>query len=591
MPEKSRSVAAAISVAIAAAAVRLLPLQWLHPLQWDEIEYFRATDWVARGLVPYRDFWEHHTPLQWFLFAPIAALTKSPGVDAIVAMRWAQVPLWIATFWLAMVWMRDAGVSRFARWSAIAFALCSSFLMIAAIEYRVDTLGCLLVMVGLVLVQRGRLFPAGVVWCLAGLANLRLGPVLAAAALLVLLRERLRALWLAAGVAAAGVAALAYFAATDSLTALRQFVWVDNYVAESFLKRSASDLLHRLVVPFGVRLNAPFDPAGVDAGGVAVLVLGLAGVVFALRRWRARDDLFFLALLQLASLLFIARMKFVYNYHFEIIVIVMLPLIALAVERLPRKVVLAMLAIALAISAFASVFRGKEIDRRYQDVLMREVDARTRPGDRVWDGVGWPLRREPAYRLWFLPDLARQLVTHGLAAPIDVTTFSPAAIVADHNALIWLQVQPDLQRFAVTHYLPVWRNLWLPGLSARLDERTRSATWIAPADGDYRVYASPRLASHPWFTRPLFVSSYFGADAKQLEVRLGAPANAGVAFGGVTANVLHLRKGERVEATWQNNGAVGVFLVRGNDALLFRQPPPGATLDGAAPRVTHLPRS
>src|SRR5436305_15332505 len=49
---------------------RLLQLQGLHPLVWDEIEFFRATDWVRRGLVPYRDFWEHHTPLQWFLFAP-----------------------------------------------------------------------------------------------------------------------------------------------------------------------------------------------------------------------------------------------------------------------------------------------------------------------------------------------------------------------------------------------------------------------------------------------------------------------------------------------------------------------------------------
>ena len=48
-----------------AGALRLLPLARLHPIVWDEIEYFRATDWVAHGLVPYRDFWEHHTPLQW----------------------------------------------------------------------------------------------------------------------------------------------------------------------------------------------------------------------------------------------------------------------------------------------------------------------------------------------------------------------------------------------------------------------------------------------------------------------------------------------------------------------------------------------
>ena len=51
-------------IALLAIAARLLQLQGLHPLVWDEIEFFRATDWVWRGLVPYRDFWEHHTPLQ-----------------------------------------------------------------------------------------------------------------------------------------------------------------------------------------------------------------------------------------------------------------------------------------------------------------------------------------------------------------------------------------------------------------------------------------------------------------------------------------------------------------------------------------------
>src|SRR2546430_2701672 len=93
----SRARFAGMLIVIAAAA-RSLSLGWLHPLNWDEVEYFRATDWVSRGLVPYRDFWEHHTPLQWFVFAPVAAFVRSPGASAILAMRWAQVPLWIATF-------------------------------------------------------------------------------------------------------------------------------------------------------------------------------------------------------------------------------------------------------------------------------------------------------------------------------------------------------------------------------------------------------------------------------------------------------------------------------------------------------------
>ena len=94
---------------------------------------------------------------------------------------------------------------------------------------------------------------------------------------------------------------------------------------------------------------------------------------------------------------------------------------------------------------------------------MREVDARTRPGDEVWSGVPWALRRRPAYRFWFLPELARQLVLHGLDsryAPHEVLRHPPAALVVDHNALLWmLTVQRELGPYFVHHYIPIWREL------------------------------------------------------------------------------------------------------------------------------------
>src|SRR5712664_1741915 len=162
-------------LALLAIGARLLQLLGLHPLVWDEIEFFRATDWVRQGLVPYRDFWEHHTPLQWFLYAPIAALTHSPGAPAIIFMRFAQIPLWIATFALLMRWMERAGIVRWARGTAIAVALCSSLFMLPAVEYRVDTLGCFLLILAIYLVQRmddGVVYAilAGSAFCLAGFA-------------------------------------------------------------------------------------------------------------------------------------------------------------------------------------------------------------------------------------------------------------------------------------------------------------------------------------------------------------------------------------------------------------------------------------
>ena len=148
-----------IGAVLAAVAVRLVALVWLHPLNWDEIEFFRATDWVRQGLVPFRDFWEHHTPLQWFVFAPFTALTSSPGADAVILMRGVQVLLWIATFWLANRLMTRMGLGQFARWATIAIAVCSQILMIPAVEYRVDVLGCTMYLAGLVCLMEHRLQP------------------------------------------------------------------------------------------------------------------------------------------------------------------------------------------------------------------------------------------------------------------------------------------------------------------------------------------------------------------------------------------------------------------------------------------------
>jgi hypothetical protein len=570
MSGKARAV---VILALSAAAIRLIPLALLHPLQWDEIEYFRATDWVRQGLVPYRDFWEHHTPLQWFVFAPFTALTSSPGVDAVVLMRWMQVPLWIATFAMLNAWMKREGLSELARWSAMALALASSMFMTPAIEYRVDTLGCALFIGGLLLAQRGRFFAAGVAFCLCGFANLRMGPLLALAALL----SWRHAVRLGAGVLAALLGALAYFGATGSLDDLWRHAVVENYVGEAAAEGFRLAFLHRVAAPFGMGIigGFRFDPAAFDVGGVAILILGAAGLVLALRRRQ-----FAIALLQLANLAFLIRMKFVFHYHFEILVLLMVPLVAMLIDAMPRReVVIALVAVAWCVNLFASVFRGKEADRAYQDTIMREVHVRTRPGDRVFDGVGWALRREPAFRYWFLPELAQQLATRDFEGEL------PAAVIADHNLLQWLAARPALQRRIVTHYLPVWRSLWMPGLSARVSGR---AEWIAPADGDYRVYASRGLASHPWFRRPLFVGSYFEADAKRLELRLGAPVMPpSLTINGAHDPVVRLRKGQHVVAT--TTEPLGVMLVPGNDTVLFRQPGPHVTIDGAAPRVTHWP--
>lgn len=591
-------------------------LGWLHPLNWDEVEYFRATDWVRQGLVPYRDFWEHHTPLQWFLFAPVTALTNSPGASAVLLMRWAQVPLWIGTFWLANVWMRRTGLTAIVRWTAMAAALCSSLFMLAAIEYRVDAVACAAFVLGLVLLQRmnesrRHAFAAGFVLCLAGYANLRLGPLLAFTALLAAVvdtrERRWRVNWnvlpVAGGVASGLVLGLAYLGATHSLRPLYQHVWVENYLGEHYAPRVAWAFLHRVVVPFGVRIYGPshFEAIGIDIAGIAVLVLGTIGLVRALRSWRTPDDAFVLALLQIANVLFIARMKYVYHYHLEIVVMLMLPFMAAEVERLTsvktaqRLRTIAVLAVAAAVIATALVvLRGKERDLAYQDLVMREVDARTPAGSKIFDGVGWAIRRRPAYGFWFLPELARQLVAHADAPGIRVAEWAidpPAAVITDRNATVWMTQHADVRTFVTSHYLPLWRNLWMPALSARLDARRSVAQWYAPADGDYRLFASPAMAAFPWLAHPL---AYGLAPVRQLH--LGFPGSVPNLLWYVNEKpaapfrgVLKLKRRDSVTAVSVSPEPLGILLVPGKETTWFRQPPPGVTLDSEGPRVTHLP--
>jgi len=576
-----------VALALSAAAIRLLPLQKLHPLNWDELEFYRATSWIAEGRVPYRDFWEHHSPLAWFLFAPATWLTQSPGADAILLMRWAQIPVWIATFVCLNAWMRGAGLERMARWTAIGFALCSSLFMLPAIEYRVESVGCLLFVLGLLLAQRGRDFAAGATFCLAGLANLRLVPVLAVAVLLhwwsgtlqgaeVRRAKARRSTFLAGGLAAATVF-LAYFALTGALGELWQQLWTDNR-GERFATPVIGGFVHRLLVPFGVRILATdrfFEWAAVDVGGIAVLLFGFAGLVFVWREKKLRG----LAVLQLVNLLFVSSMKFIYNYHFALVVVLAVPLIAWVIERIPRReLVVAVLVLAWGMNAFASVFRGKENDLAYQDRIMREVHARTRPGEKVWSGVPWALRREPAYRFWFLPELARQLVLQNLAPRYSMSD-PPAAIVFDHYALVWVAtIQRELAPYLVRHYMPVWRNLWVPAMNAVIRPGQR-VEFVVPRDGTYRLYASPELARHRWFRDP------FGAYRGEPLALRGTPQPLVISAGP------KLKKGQRLSVISNAAEPLGVIMIAGGDRALFQQPPDGASLEAETTRVTHIPNS
>jgi len=51
----------------------------------DEFEHLRASWFVSLGEMPYRDFFEHHHPLIWFMFAPLVSIIPHDSLIALFA--------------------------------------------------------------------------------------------------------------------------------------------------------------------------------------------------------------------------------------------------------------------------------------------------------------------------------------------------------------------------------------------------------------------------------------------------------------------------------------------------------------------------
>jgi hypothetical protein len=509
--------AALVALLTLAAVWTALMLHRGQVLTWDEVEFFRATRWVAEGSVPYRDFWEHHLPLQWLVFAPAAKLFGGgAGAGAVVAMRWAQMPLWIGALAMVMLLARRAGVEARARWAALCLLTLSPSFLLMVIQYRVDVAGNLAFVAAVLAGVRRRWLTFGALMSLAVLANMRLAPLVVFAALLTLFwrgEERRwgwngEALRMIAGVAAVVAGFVGYLLITGAMPAFLDGVVHYNLTSDK-LFRELDDTRLRTFAAMLVRR---------DLAAVVYWALGIAGACLALRGVRRPGALQLVALLALASVASVAAVGASYEYHLESAYFLMLPLVALAFERLRSPV---WQTVILGVAALLLAFRfevGEGLP--YQDRVMREADARTSPGERVWDGSGYALRRQPAYRYWFLPAGVRLMAKAGLIEDYDVEQLRaapPAAIIYNYRLFLWLRETPRLAAFVTHHYVPLYRNLWLPGMSAMLEAQPSRTTWTVVRGGRYEVFASELLAKHPWFARPL---EYGMIDGSELAIPL-----------------------------------------------------------------------
>lgn len=563
----------------------VLAVVWvqIRPLAWDEFEFFRATAWVADGRTPYKDFWEHHSPLQWMAHAlPLRLWPWPHQVEAVLFLRWLQAGV-LAGVLLGWIRIYRNTIGREALLSSSALAILTPAFLLFATEYRVDAFASALFLLGLIMARPGAsgrsLALSGALMALVPLANLRLGPqAVVALALLASLDLGQRrwgwgrhTAWIAGGAGAAMTLGALYFIATGSLGAAWQQLIRDNQQVASLSTEANRAFWSLLGITF---TEGDILPA-------LLLASGLAGAVWNLSEIRRPGQDQVGALLFVVNLTFVYALNTHYFYHFQTLILLSIPMNARLMEALATRTTWGQqLPWVVAILSFWTVglhIRGfhrthSEGRMAYQRELIEATHNLTRPEEKVWDGCGFAMQREPAYRYWFLPVHVRLLTQAGHFEPLTLKGFhdaAPAALILNARTYNWLQEWPELGSFVHTHYLPVRPHLWIPAPSGHFAKAGILRTWTVLRTGAYQVMASRELAAHPYFQAP-YLYMMVTQKSQPPGLALG-PSNSTAAPGLVTLRVngvllplstvgeVRLQQGDTLEVRSEASAPIGVF--------------------------------
>ena len=77
----------ALFLGLVSIYVNVMVLVHVPTVNGDNVEHIHTSFLVALGQVPYRDFFQHHNPLMWFIFAPVTWLFRYNGtVSEVVSL-------------------------------------------------------------------------------------------------------------------------------------------------------------------------------------------------------------------------------------------------------------------------------------------------------------------------------------------------------------------------------------------------------------------------------------------------------------------------------------------------------------------------
>lgn len=502
--------AALLLVALAAAWVtfrtaRLAPVRFFAI---DEFQYAHAAWLVARGEVPYRDFFEFHHPL---LYQALSVAFRFLGDDprAIAPLRLLVLPVVLAGAALAALANRASGTT--AALATFVVVLSIPDLVDRGIEIRPDLLAAVLFLGALVLLRtegiaaRRRAFGAGALFTLALWASQKVGyygAILPAAWLFDLWRvrrgrpARLVASpgFFAGGVAVVVAGVAAYLAATRS--AADWFEWCVAWAIH-----------HEANYP-GFSWRDAFDP--LLASQWWLFLLAAAGLAATAFRWRRRcagegdgaarsGDLLLAAALVSTFLAYRAtRAPFVYNL---VPFLLLLGLwagrgIAAIASALPAGGVRgAAAALALAVAAFGLVASDETLRLRTTETNRAQLEALgtlgrlTAPTDPVYDNSGSFVARPHVGFYFCTNSMMRSYWGERLSREV------PEAIVADGCTALFVDARFASLPIPLQQFL--FENFHRYDADIRLWGRRFAADGPGPIEGEFRAVVDGRYFVEP----------------------------------------------------------------------------------------------
>ena len=113
----------------------------------DNVEHIHSTWLISQGKVPYRDFFQHHNPLVWYLFAPIFKMLPNAITMLDVAHAIALVAGFITLFIVYKICVRFFASKLSSVISIIT--LCPIYFYIYCFNYNPDTFMALFFALGI----------------------------------------------------------------------------------------------------------------------------------------------------------------------------------------------------------------------------------------------------------------------------------------------------------------------------------------------------------------------------------------------------------------------------------------------------------